>query len=91
MSDDDKTLPITDPYRTPTTFVNQVVGAGHLNSVVNITFATANFTPNNDGKVDPDLVISARLRMDLFCAQDLYDQLGRILQQTLKQQNATSH
>ena len=91
MNDKPDSLPVTDPYRTPTTFVNQVVGSGHLNGVVNITFATAQFTPNADGKVDPDLVISARLRMDLFCAQQLYEQLGKIIEQTLKQTNATSH
>lgn len=84
-------LPITDPYKTPTVFVNQVAGSGHLNSVVNVTFATAQFTPNDNGVVDPDLVITARLRMDLFCAQSLYEQLGKIIEQTLKQQNATSH
>lgn len=84
-------LPITDPYKTPTIFVNQVVGSGHLNGVVNVTFATAQFTPNENGNVDPDLVITGRLRMDLFCAQTLYDHIGKIIEQTLKQQNATSH
>ena len=29
--------------------------------------------------------------MDLFCAQSLYEHLGKIIEQTLKQQNATSH
>ena len=91
MTEQTDKLPITDPYRTPTVFVNQVAGSGHLNGVVNITFATAQFTPNDGGTVDPDLVISARLRMDLFCAQSLYEHLGKIIEQTLKQQNATSH
>lgn len=92
MTDKTENLPITDPFHVPTTFVNQVVGSGHLNGVVNVTFATAQFTPNSDNTVDPDLVISARLRMDMFCAQTLYEHLGKILAQAvLKQTNATSH
>lgn len=87
---DDVSLPVTDPYRTKTIFVNQLVGSGHLNSVINLTFATAQFTPSNEGKVDPDLVITARLRMDAFCAQQLYDQLGAILSPLLPA-NGTTH
>lgn len=78
-------LPIGDPYKTPTIFVNQVVGCGHLNGVVNITLATAQFTPNTDGGVDPDFVITARLRMDLFCASQVYEQLGKIIEQNIKE------
>lgn len=78
-----ETLPISDVYKTPTVFVNQLVGSGHLNGVVNCTFATAQFTPV-DGAVQPDLVITARLRMDLFCAQQLYERLGAIIQETVK-------
>ena len=76
---------ITDPYKTPTVFVNQVAAIGHLNGVVNLAFATAQFTPNPSGGVDPDLVITARLRMDLFCVQQLYEQLGNIIQQDVKE------
>lgn len=75
---EEATLPITDPYRTPATFVNQVVNSGHLNGVVNLTFATALFTPNEAG-IDPDLMITSRLRMDLACAQQLWMCLGKIL------------
>lgn len=88
---DDKVLPVTDPHNVPITFANQVGGVGHLNNVVNVTLVAANFTPKVDGSVDPDLVIAARLRMDMFCAQQLYDQLGKMIQQTVKQANATSH
>lgn len=84
MADETKPLPVTDPHRVGTVFVNQLVGSGHLNSVVNCTFATANFSPNNEGGIDPDLVITARLRMDLFCAQQLYERLGAIIQDTVK-------
>lgn len=76
-------IKISDPYKTPTVFVNQIVGTGFVNGVCNVTFATAQFTPN-DGVIEPDLVITARLRMDLFCAQQLYSELGKIMEQNIK-------
>ena len=81
MTDENETdnrLPVTDPHRVPITFVNQVVGSGHLNGVINLTFAAAMFTPQN-GAIDPDLVITARLRMDRLCAEQLYATLGTII------------
>lgn len=81
---------ISDPHRVQTVFVNQLAGAGHLNGVVNITFVTAQFTPTHDNKIDPDLVISARLRMDVFCAESLYAQLGLIIQQMTKANGTTA-
>lgn len=84
-------LPITDPHNVPVTFVNQVAASGILNGVVNVAFATAGFTPDNKGGVDLDLVISARLRMDLLCARELHAILGKILEQALPQSNATTH
>jgi hypothetical protein len=92
MSDDPQTpytatenepLPVTDPHRVPSCFVNQVAGAGHLNGVINITFATAMFTPTAKG-IEPDLVITSRLRMDMFCAEQLYAQLGAIIAKNAK-------
>jgi len=91
MADNDP-LPVSDPYRTPSVFVNQVAGSGHYQGVVNLTFATAQFTPvSGTDKVDPDLVITARLRMDFQCAAQLYERLGIILQQGLQQANSTTH
>ena len=79
MTEANKTpaLPITDPHKVQTVFVNQVVGAGQWNAVVNITLATAQFTPNAGDTVDVDLVIASRLRMDLYCAQQLHEALGK--------------
>jgi hypothetical protein len=82
-ANEDDRLPVTDPHRIPITFVNQVVGSGHLNGVVNLTFAAAMFTPNKD-RIDPDLVITARLRMDMFCAEQLYATLGSIISKNSK-------
>ena len=72
-------LPVTDPHRVPVVFVNQVIGSGHLNGNVNLSFATAYFTLR-DGEIDPDLVVTSRLRMDMFCVAQLYAVLGKIIQ-----------
>jgi len=76
-------IDVTDPYQTPVIFVSQVVGTGFLNGVVNLTLATARFTPSG-GRVEPDLVVSSRLRMDLFCAQQLRNEIDRIILQNTK-------
>lgn len=78
-------LPVTDPHRVPITFVNQVVGSGHLNGVVNITLAAAMFTPTKT-HIEPDLVITSRLRMDMFCAEQLYAVLGSIIEKNSKRE-----
>lgn len=81
----------TDPYRTPVVFVSQLVGGGHLNGVANFTFATSLFTPNEEGKIDPDFVITARLRMDMAAVLQLRDACDKILQENLKPANGTTH
>lgn len=60
-------------------FVNTLIGRGLLNNVVNLTFGTFLFSPVENGSVDVDQVISARLRMDLDCAKSLYKELGDFL------------
>lgn len=76
---------VADPDNVPVTFVSQVVAAGHLNGVVNLTLAVARFSPNAGGAVDPDMAVAARLRCDMACAAQLYEQLGRILNQAQAQ------
>lgn len=71
-------MDITDPHQVPVTFINQVAGSGFLNGVLNLTLATARFTPIGDA-VEPDLIVSSRLRMDLYCAQQLRDMLTEII------------
>ncbi len=82
------TLQISDPWNVPVVFANSVVGSGHYLNNVNITFAVAKWSPSRD-MVDPDLAVCARLRMDMVCAEQLYAELGKILQQ-LKPANATT-
>ena len=74
-------LPISDPHRVTPVFVNQLAGSGQLNGVVNLTFTTAQFTPTADSTIDPDLVITARLRMDFYCATQLRDALNALIEQ----------
>lgn len=64
------------------TFVTSVLGLGAYNNVVNVTFGTFLWTPEDrkEGdkdkiKVDPDPAISCRLRMDEACAISLRDML----------------
>ena len=62
-----------------TIFVNTVVGRGSLNGVINVSFSTFNFTPNDEGQIDVDPVISCRLRMDKMCAAQLRDVMNELL------------
>jgi hypothetical protein len=61
-------------------FVNTVVGRGILNNVLNLSFGTFNFTPNEaTGEVELDPVVSCRLRMDKTCAIQLRDTMIQFL------------
>lgn len=57
------------------TFANLVVGRGISDHVINITLGAFNWTPTDDNKVDPDLVIVSRLRLTKNCAKQLRDTL----------------
>jgi hypothetical protein len=91
MTDTPETLTVSDPNEVQVVFCNQVVASGYFNAVANFTLAVARFSPRPDNTVDPDLVVCARLRMDLACAQQLHEQLGKILEQNLQPKNGTSH
>lgn len=80
MADENLDLPIRDPNTVPVTFVSDIAAIGFFNGVTNLTFVVAQFSPpSTAGKIDMDLVVSSRLRMDLYCVQRLYEQLGKIL------------
>lgn len=68
----------------PVVFVNSVAVSGFLNGVINVGFSTARFLPTDDGKVQLAEAITANLRMDLLCAQQLHDSLASILAQQVK-------
>lgn len=78
MSDDKNVVP---------TFVNTLAVSGFNNGVINLAFSTARFVPvQEDDKtvVAVDGFISANLRMDLFCAQQLMDALSKIISDQTK-------
>ena len=74
--------------KSEVTFVNSVAVSGFGNGVLNIAFSTAAYTPVVDDVGKPIVAvnefISANLRMDLFCAQQLHDSLASILAQQTK-------
>ncbi len=74
--------------KCPIIFVNSVAVSGFLNGNVNVAFSTAAYVPGKDADgravVDVAEFISANLRMDLFCAQQLHDSLASILAQQTK-------
>ncbi len=67
----------------PVVFVNSVAVSGFGNGVCNFAFSTAQYLPK-DGKVEVAEIITANLRMDLLCAQQLHDSLASILAQQVK-------
>ena len=68
---------------TPIVFVNSVAVSGFLNGVCNFCFTSAQYLPA-DGKVVLAEVVTANLRMDLHCAQQLHDSIAKILEQQTK-------
>jgi hypothetical protein len=85
------TIKVTDWNEVMPIFTNQLVASGYLNGVVNLKFATARFSPDGEGKIDLDLTVSADLRMDLFCAQLLYERLGQIIDANTKPTGVREH
>lgn len=76
-------LKVTDPDNVSVTFINQVLGQGHTNGVINLTLGVARFTPETTGEIDVDMVIASRLRMDIVAAQQLRDCLDELLRKIL--------
>lgn len=73
--------------RCPVTFVNAVAVTGFANGVVNVAMSTFGYTPEVQGDktvVASDIHVTANLRMDLFCAQQLRDHLDQIIQEHTK-------
>lgn len=79
-----------DPNNEPVKFINGLDTHGFLNGVVNLTLTTARFSAgltvedllsdvSPEVKVSEDAVVAARLRMDLYTAQELHAALGAII------------
>lgn len=67
-------LTIGDPDNIPVRVVNGVPHFGVIGSLIALTLTTARVS-FVDGKLEPDLVIAARLRFDLEIAKLLRDNL----------------
>lgn len=63
------------------TFVNTVMNRGVFNGIINLNLGVFNFTPADDGSIDFDPVIAARLRMDEAAAAQIRDTLDDLLKQ----------
>jgi hypothetical protein len=80
----------------PVVFVNSVVQSGFSNGIYNVAFSTARYIPGPVPAPTPDdptktkiaatsaEFISANLRMDLYCVQQLHDSLAQILEEQTK-------
>jgi len=71
---------LRDPNNEPVKFVNDVAVVGHASGVINITFSTALFNPYSDGKIRTDMIVGARLRLDMAAAQSLRSRLNEMLE-----------
>ena len=69
--------------RSEIVFVNSVAQAGFLNGIYNVAFSTAKFVPGKDGPEAKEY-ISANLRMDLLCVQQLYESLAKVIADQVK-------
>lgn len=57
-------------------FANSIVGFGAMNGNVNLSLGAYLFSPSDDGKkIEPDLAIVGRIRMDEPCARQLLKNL----------------
>jgi hypothetical protein len=73
--------------KCPVTFVTGLAVRGFNNGNINLALSVAQFLPEEiDGKVQVTAqeVIVANLRMDLFCAQQVHEALGKILEDQTK-------
>lgn len=63
------------------TFVNVVLASGTFNNVINLSLGVCLFTPDpENNRVEDDIVVASRLRMDPLCARQLRDALTKLLE-----------
>jgi hypothetical protein len=64
---------------TGVTFINTVLGRGHLSGVINIQLGVFNFSNDEKGDVTLDPSVACRLRMDYNCARQLKESIDSLL------------
>ena len=94
MTDTKQEFPVvTDPGNVPVVFFDQVLASGQFAGVVNVTLGVARFTPIADGKIDPDVIVAGRLRMNMVAAMQMRSELDRVIalaEATMKQTLTTA-
>lgn len=74
--------------KVPVTYVNTLAVNGFLNGTLNLCFTTNSFEPTLDAEgkaiVSAEQHVTANLRMDLYCAQQLHAAIGAILEKQTK-------
>ena len=68
-------------------YVTNLAVSGFLNGVCNLGFSVAHFLPVQDGdkvRVDAAEEMAANIRFDLLVAQQVYEALGKIIDDNTK-------
>jgi hypothetical protein len=71
----------------PVIFTTSLAVRGFSNGVVNLALNQAQYLPEKVGDellVTPQEQVVVQLRMDLFCTQQVYEALGKILEDQTK-------
>lgn len=63
------------------TFINTVLGRGHIGGVVNIQLGVFNFSTDENGDIALDPTVACRLRMDYSCAKHIKESLESLLKE----------
>lgn len=85
---------MSSELKCPVQIVNTLAVSGFLNGVTNLVFTTAQWLPKMaDGQitgVDIAEVPTVNLRMDLVCAKQVHEALGKIIEQSTKPEKMDS-
>lgn len=77
-----------DPADAPLIVASAIELSGHNNGICNILLNRVVYVPvaNSDGstRIEAHKVYPADIRFDLFCAQQIHDALGKILDEQTK-------
>lgn len=69
---------ISDPYNVPVTYADNLMASGPWNGLISLTFSVNRLSPV-ENRVDNDVAIVARLRLDVHCATMLRDRLNVLI------------
>jgi|GEM_PF-6465560 len=67
---------VPDPHNVPVTFSNVFFGGGLINGVINCTLGVTRHSPTTTNQSAVDVIVAARLRLDIAAATALRDFLS---------------